>query len=658
MAGKKPGKTFRGREKDEWKDRLDSALREIDLQFRNLVGNLPIGIYRATAGRDERMLMANPAIAEMFGYGSVEDFILNCRSMLHVSPSVRKRFSRKLRENGFVNREEIELYGKDGKVFWGSISAKLIRSSGRNMYVDGFIEDITGRKQAETALSVSESRLRALMEGARDIIFIKDENLRYILVNPSAVAFFQKPADQIVGRTDRDLLSEDWAGPGLKTDREVLKGRVVESEVTTDVHGIVRTLHSIKVPLRDQHGRVKGLCGISRDITDRKLTEKMLEDYRCRLEELVRERTAELDRACRSLKTETRRREKAQKELRESEERFRSIYENSLEGILLVNTKGGILAANPAACRMFGMEEEEMLRGRKMRVRGKGPKLDRFFRLKADEKRGEVEQFRKDGTRFVADVSSGTFTTKDGEKQAVVILRDVTERRLAREELKKSRERLRALAAGIETVREEERTRIARELHDELGQVLTGLKMDVSWIQKRLSPGEKLLRDKMQFMLEYLNPAVQMVRRISTELRPGILDDLGLKEAMEWQIRDFENRTGIRVALRSNMGENRLQGDVSTALFRILQESLTNIIRHAGATEVGIDIEQKKNSISLRVRDNGRGISKRRSEARNSIGIAGMRERAELAGGEFRITGSRGKGTEIFVEIPLVKSRE
>ncbi|MDD2673067.1 MAG: ATP-binding protein, partial [Syntrophales bacterium] len=110
--------------------------------------------------------------------------------------------------------------------------------------------------------------------------------------------------------------------------------------------------------------------------------------------------------------------------------------------------------------------------------------------------------------------------------------------------------------------------------------------------------------------------------------------------------------------LRSNMGENRLQGDVSTALFRILQESLTNIIRHAGATEVGIDIEQKKNSISLRVRDNGRGISKRRSEARNSIGIAGMRERAELAGGEFRITGSRGKGTEIFVEIPLVKSRE
>ena len=655
MAGKKPGKTFRGREKDEWKDRLDSALREIDLQFRNLVGNLPIGIYRATAGRDERMLMANPAIAEMFGYGSVEDFILNCRSMLHVSPSVRKRFSRKLRNNGFVNREEMELYGKDGKVFWGSVSAKLIRSAGRNLYVDGFIEDITGRKQAETALSVSESRLRAIMEGARDIIFIKDQNLRYILVNPSAVAFFQKPSDQIVGRTDRDLLSEDWAGPGLKADREVLKGRVVESEVTTDVHGIVRTLHSIKVPLRDQRGRVKGLCGISRDITDRKLTEKMLEDYRCRLEELVRERTAELDRACRSLKMETRRREKAQKELRESEERFRSIYENSLEGILLVNAKGGILAANPAACRMFGMEEAEMLHGRKMRVCGKGPKLDRFFRLKADEKRGEVEQFRKDGTRFVADVSSGTFTTKEGEKQAVVILRDVTERRLAREELKKSRERLRALAAGIETVREEERTRIARELHDELGQVLTGLKMDVSWIQKRLSPGEKLLRDKMQYMLEYLNPAVQMVRRISTELRPGILDDLGLKEAMEWQIRDFENRTGLRVALCSNMGENRLQGDVNTALFRILQESLTNIIRHAGATEVAIDIEQKKNSISLRVRDNGRGISKRRSEARNSIGIAGMRERAELAGGEFRITGSRGKGTEIFVEIPLVK---
>jgi len=647
----------RDREKETgWKVCLDSALREIDLQFRNLVGNLPIGIYRATAGKYERILMANPAIAAMFGYGSVEDFIRNCRFRLHASQAVRKRFSRKLGESGFVDREEMELYRKDGTVFWGSVSAKLIRSSaGKMLYVDGFIEDITGRKQAETALSVSESRLRAIMEGARDIIFIKDENLRYILVNPSAVVFFQKPADQIVGRTDRELLGEDWAGPSGKTDREVMKGRVMESEVTTDVHGIVRTLHSIKVPLRDERGRVKGLCGIARDITDRKHTEKMLENYRSRLEDLVRERTAELDRAYRNLKTETRRREKAQNELRESEERFRSIYENSLEGILLVDARGGILAANPAACAMFGMEEKEMLRAGKFRAGGKGPKLDRFFhrKIKEVESRGEVEQFRKDGTRFTAEVSSSKFSPRDGEEQWVVILRDVTERKHAQEELKKSRERLRALAAGIESVREEERTRIARELHDELGQVLTGLKMDVSWLQKRLSPAQKILRDKTGYMLDYLNPAVQMVRRISTELRPGILDDLGLKEAIDWQIREFENRTGITVVFSSNLSEYQLPADISTVLFRILQEGLTNVTRHSGATKVEVELEQRKSGLSFEIRDNGKGISKRRTEARNSIGIAGMRERAELAGGEFRIQGSPGKGTRIFVEIPL-----
>ncbi|HEY2986970.1 MAG TPA: GAF domain-containing protein [Candidatus Binatia bacterium] len=230
---------------------------------------------------------------------------------------------------------------------------------------------------------------------------------------------------------------------------------------------------------------------------------------------------------------------------------------------------------------------------------------------------------------------------------------DITDAKQARAELESSHERLRALAGHLQAAREEERTRVAREIHDELGQALTGLKMDVAWLRKKLVKDQEPLREKTDSMLALMDQTIQSVRRISTELRPGVLDDLGLAAAIEWQIHEFQNRTGIKCVLASRLDDIRLDHLRSTALFRIFQETLTNIGRHARATKVSIKLERKNRDVSLQVQDNGNGIPKSKLSDRRSLGILGMRERALLLGGEFTINGSRGKGTIVTARIPI-----
>jgi PAS domain S-box-containing protein len=230
---------------------------------------------------------------------------------------------------------------------------------------------------------------------------------------------------------------------------------------------------------------------------------------------------------------------------------------------------------------------------------------------------------------------------------------DITEAKQARAELESSHERLRALAGHLQAAREEERTRVAREIHDELGQALTGLKMDVAWLRKKLAKDQEPLREKTDSMLALMDQTIQSVRRISTELRPGVLDDLGLAAAIEWQIHEFQNRTGIKCVLASRLDDIRLDHLRSTALFRIFQETLTNIARHARASKVSIKLERKNRDVSLQVQDNGSGIPKNKLSDRRSLGILGMRERALLLGGEFMINGVRGKGTTVTARIPI-----
>ena len=228
-----------------------------------------------------------------------------------------------------------------------------------------------------------------------------------------------------------------------------------------------------------------------------------------------------------------------------------------------------------------------------------------------------------------------------------------TERKRAEEKLRRSLEQLRALSVYLQYVREDERSRISRQVHDELGQALTGLKMDLYWMANRLPKKFRSVHGKTKAMSAHIDATIQTVRRISTELRPGILDDLGLAAAIEWQAQEFQKRTHIQCAVNSELKEPVLDADLNTAFFRIFQETLTNVIRHANATRVEVRVVLEGTHLMLEVKDNGRGISEAEINNTQSIGLLGMRERAALLGGELAIAGAPAQGTTVTVRIPL-----
>jgi signal transduction histidine kinase len=239
----------------------------------------------------------------------------------------------------------------------------------------------------------------------------------------------------------------------------------------------------------------------------------------------------------------------------------------------------------------------------------------------------------------------------------IVTLRARAERNRAEKELKSSREQLRNLAAHLQSAREAERTHLAREIHDELGQYLTGLKIDVASLEELINQPKaederlSLLR-KVQAMSQLLDTTVESVRKIASELRPAVLDSLGLLAAIEWQAEEFQRRTEIRCECFLTVDEVKLDRDAATAVFRILQESLTNIMRHANATRVTIAFEAETGQYLMEIKDDGEGIQADNLDKSNSLGVLGMKERAHLFGGSVAIYGEPGKGTTVVVKIP------
>ncbi|MBN1840742.1 MAG: response regulator [Deltaproteobacteria bacterium] len=226
------------------------------------------------------------------------------------------------------------------------------------------------------------------------------------------------------------------------------------------------------------------------------------------------------------------------------------------------------------------------------------------------------------------------------------------ERKEAEEELRKSREELRNLSAYLQSATEQERTSIAREIHDDLGQALTALKMDLSWLGKRLPGDQKSLIDKTESMSKLIDATIQTVQRLSARLRPGLLDDLGLTAAIEWQVKEFENRTGTKCELTRSRDDFPQDRDLCTAVFRIFQETLTNVARHANATNVKITLKEELDKLVLEVTDNGKGITENQISDPKSFGLIGIRERARFFNGEVKISGMQDKGSTVRVSIP------
>jgi two-component system sensor kinase len=337
------------------------------------------------------------------------------------------------------------------------------------------------------------------------------------------------------------------------------------------------------------------------------------------------------------------------------------VIQSAMDAIIMVGERQEILIFNPAAEQMFGCVGADVI----------GTPLEQFIPPRfRDAHRAHIAHFgatgvttrrmgaqseivglRANGQEFPVEASISQVAL-GGKKLFTVILRDISERKRAENELRESRERLQQLSASLLAVREEEKARIARELHDELGQALTGLKMDLAQLTGRLTPEQPGVIDRVNAMNALIESTVASVRRLATELRPLMLDDLGLAPTIEWLAGDFSKRTGIEVQLSLPDFESEEDSELSTALFRVLQESLTNVARHARARRVEVELTFSDVDVRLTVRDDGAGIGARAENAPKSFGLLGMRERAAMLGGELRVDSRPGAGTSIAMVVP------
>jgi len=393
----------------------------------------------------------------------------------------------------------------------------------------------------------------------------------------------------------------------------------------------------------------------------------------------------------------------AERTLRDSEERFRLLVQGVQEyAIFQLDPMGHVVSWNAGAERLKGYASEEII-GKHFSVFypqedlvNSKPRhiLAKAVRLGQSEDEGW--RIRKDGSRFWASVVITALRDPKGSllgfakltqdmterrekqealtkakellelrvKQRTAVLTrvnqelrtEIADRERAEEQLKTSRDRLRALAARLQTVREEERTSIAREIHDELGQACTAIKMDLALIGRKLTTKQTQLRTKVDSSVQIVDNMIATLRRIASELRPRTLDDLGLPAALESQAQEFEGRTGIRCSVTLPHEPLTLDTDTSTAIFRIFQESLTNVARHAHASLVEASLKVEKVRIVFQVFDNGRGFDPREANVHKSLGLVGMQERALMLNGDFKIEGVPGVGTTMTLTIPLPPS--
>ena len=346
-----------------------------------------------------------------------------------------------------------------------------------------------------------------------------------------------------------------------------------------------------------------------------------------------------------------------------SEGLLAGIVESAMDAIVVIDEGQKVILFNAAAERIFQRPRATVI----------GQPLDllipeRFRRAH----RGHVEHFgqtgvtsrtmglghvalaglRASGEEFPMDASISQHR-EHGRTTYTAIVRDVTRRVRDEEALKRSREEIRSLAMAATTAREQEKSRIARELHDELGQALTALKIDLGWLREKVGGENGAVGGKLSAMQALIDSTVAAARRISADLRPLMLDDLGLAAATDWLVQNFSQRTGIACALEADERDLDLQDPYATAVFRVLQESLTNIAKHAGATQVAVRVERREGGIALEVRDNGRGFVVSEPARPGSFGLLGLRERASLLGGELSIDSTPGQGTIMRMSLPL-----
>jgi PAS domain S-box-containing protein len=517
---------------------------------------------------------------------------------------------------------EYRVVWPDGSVRWiNGVGSIRLDAAGKPAAMYGIQIDITERKRATEALRASEEAHRVITENSMEVMTRVNREGRLVFVNRAAAAGMGTTTTDPVGLHLSDVYAPEIADEMLaRIDKVFATGEGILSEQEAHIRGERRYFLTSNQPIRDSQGRIDSVMSIGVDITERLKAEDLL---------------------------------------KRSEAQYRAIAEDMPALVCRFRADGELTFVNGAYCEYYERTPEDLV-------------SRNFFAFVAPEDRPSVR------ARFTALTRENPVITyerrtrgPDGSTRwqlwtdrAIVddagrsvefqcLGRDITESRIAEARVRKSEQQLRRLAARLQAVREEERTTIAREIHDELGQALTGIKIDLAWIVERFPSNWKRVRERGKSMFSLVDSAINTVRDLSARLRPAVLDDLGLAAAVEWQAYDVANRTGLDLVVTTPSEDVELDREQATALFRILQEALTNVVRHAEATKVAVELRRAGNGVVLEVTDDGRGIAEDVAELSGSLGLLGMQERAVVLGGDVRVQRIPEGGTKMTATVPL-----
>lgn len=601
-------------------ERARCLLEESEARYRALVEHLPVVTYTATLDEPSSVLYVSPRIEVLLGY-TPDEYRRNkgiWPDRIHEDD--RARVVAKLhacRTAALPLATEYRFLRRDGRTVWVRDEATVVRdTAGQPLCIQGVMQDITDRKRAERQLAEAQALTHVgswEWDLIADRITWSDEHYRIFGLEPRAGGIGYRDVLNYIHAADRPIV-ERVVAQSLSDGQPYTvvfrvrhpdgAERLVEAHATIEVDGTGR-------PIRKY--------GTAQDITDRR---------------------------------------RADEAVHRSQREFRDIIQLAPIGIYRSTPAGRFLMANPTLARMLGYgSPEELLtldiaRDVYMRAADRAPLVHRSEQSNASWT-GEIEWKKQDGTAIWVLVSAGAVRDDAGRvRYFEAFVQDITDRRRAADELARSRRRLRDLARREHDVREQERKLVAREIHDELGQALTALRLDLSWLMRRLPAKPAGLVAKAQAMVGVVDQTIDAVRRIATQLRPPILDDLGLVAAIEWQAGEMAARTGIQCAL-DLPAEVRLDEARATSVFRIFQEALTNVVRHAGASSVRVVLRATSDQLVLEIKDDGRGIAPAEQSDQRALGLLGMRERAQAAGGALEVLGSPGKGTTVALRMRL-----
>ena len=554
----------------------------------------------------------------------------------YIEESDRARFYSHLREcrNGTPQlKTDLKLNTSHGVREVELLTSRSAGAEGGGAHYRTAITDITERKRAAEALRESEAKSRWLIEHMPAVLWTVDRHgsPRYVSANVMGV----------LGYTEQDVRSGGarfWLANIHPHDRPRVEAAYARLFGSGEAAGAAT--YDIEYRRNTKDGNWVWVLDKGMSI-------------------------AEQDGICYAtgMFWDTSRRKRMQEQLRESEERFRQLAENINEVFYLTDVEGDrIFYVSPAFDRMWGFSAEKLYREprawqelvhaadrarvrRAFKARRPGNPYDMELRITRPD--GAVRWIRARGFP-ICDASGRAY-------RMAGIAEDITARREAAEALQSSHQRMRELALHLQSVREEEGKRIAREIHDELGALLLTIKIDLDACRKRQTAASTPdLGATMQELTDRIDTAIAAVRRIATDLRPSVLDHVGVLAAVEWQAQDMERRTGIKCDVVADSGKEELDLDPerATAIFRIVQEALTNVVRHSEATQVHIALREGAGGVEVQIRDNGRGFDTARPPDRERWGLVGMAERAGAFGGKLNITSAMPQGTAITVNIP------